>query len=344
MNPPEGHIPGIDVEHLTRWFGEHLDWLTGPLRFERISGGRSNLTFGVTDADGRRVVLRRPPLGKYPATAHDVLREARLLRAIATDVPVPEVLASCDDDSVTGAPFFVMSFLDGLVLRDPQSAAAGLGVTDRALVGPRMVDTLLTLHDVDPARLGLGKLTERRDYVTRQLHRWNENWHRIRTRELPDLSRTHEWLVAHVPPQRRTTIVHGDFRVDNCVLDPSVNVLGLLDWELTTVGDPMADLGQLLVYWSEPGDSFTALHDPPTRAPGFSARAELRERYLSASGADESDVDFFTSFNWWKIGCIVEDVYSRMRSGAMGETDRSAEEFGEQARELAAEALRHARG
>ncbi|MCW3841491.1 phosphotransferase family protein [Micromonospora yasonensis] len=324
------------------WLAEHLPGLRPPIEFTRLAGGRSNLTYLVTDAAGVRRVLRRPPLGSHAATAHDVLREARLLDGLAGEVPVPAVLAICADDSVTDAPFVVLEHLDGLVLRDPAGVEASLSVAQRRLVGPALIDAMVTLHRVDPARVGLGALTARRDHVTRQLRRWYGNWRRGGTRELPDLEAAHARLAELVPEQRRTAIVHGDYRLDNCVLDPSMAVQGILDWELTTVGDPLVDLGQFLVYWAEPADERTALHAPPTAAPGFSSRAELAERYCAATGEDPAALDYHLAFSWWKTACIVEDVYTRMRRGAMGVTDRSPESFAEQAAALAAQARRAA--
>ncbi|KQZ74900.1 phosphotransferase family protein [Nocardioides sp. Root151] len=329
-------ITGLDLDTVAPWLAGQID-LRLPLDVSRLAGGRSNLTYLLTDDTGRRTVLRRPPLGDLPATAHDVLREARLLEAVAGRVPVPAVLATCPDPAVTGAPFFVMEHLDGTVVRDPEGALS-LDPQVRAAVGPSLVDALVALHEVDPDRLGLGDLAKRRDYAERQLRRWHRNWESTRTRDLPDLERTHAWLVEHCPEQSRSSIVHGDFRVDNCILGADGAVLGLLDWELSTVGDPLADLGQLLVYWAEPDDDFTALNSPPTRVPGFASRDELRDRYLAASGADPAEVAYYVVFNWWKTACIVEDVHTRMLRGAMGASDRTPESFGVQAQGLAARA------
>ncbi|WP_434446917.1 phosphotransferase family protein [Lentzea sp. E54] len=309
-----------------------------PVSYTRLTGGRSNLTFLVTDAHGNRWVLRRPPLGDFPATAHDVLREARLLQAVASGVPVPAVLAVCDDLSVTGAPFIVLEYLDGLVLRDPDGARTALPEADRAAVGPALIDAMAGLHSIDPAGLGLGALAGRRDHLARQLRRWHENWRRTATRPLPDLERAHARLAGRVPEQTRTAIVHGDFRLDNCVLGRDGRVLGILDWELTTVGDPLTDLGQFLVYWAEPDDEHTALHAPPTSVPGFGTRDELCARYFDRLGVKPVPMDYHLAFNWWKTACIVENVHTRMAAGAMGSTDRTPESFAEQAAGLAARA------
>jgi aminoglycoside phosphotransferase (APT) family kinase protein len=333
--------PGLSPA-VAGWLTAHVPGFGTMARVTRLAGGRSNLTFSVTDDGGHRVVLRRPPLGEHPANAHDVLREAGLLQGLAGEVPVPRVLASCADPEVTGAPFVVLEFLDGLVLRDPAGVEAALPVAERAAVGPALVDALAALHRVDPARLGLGALTQRRDFLARQLRRWQQNWQRTATRPLPALERAHARLVELLPAQQRTGIVHGDYRLDNCMLGRdaggALTVQGILDWELTTVGDPLADLGQFLVYWAEPGDAATALHAPPTALPGFTGRDELADRYFTALGTDPVPVDYHLAFNWWKTACIVENVYGRMVSGAMGTTDRTPESFGAQAAGLAEQA------
>lgn len=339
MDTTDSPTPGLDLPSVTTWLRGHVEDLELPLEATRLAGGRSNLTYLLTDARDRRTVLRRPPLGDLPATAHDVLREARILEGLAGQVPVPAVLASCEDRSVTGAPFFVMQHLDGRIVRDPATAEA-VPTAARAAVGRGLVAALVTLHAADPERLGLGALAARRDYAARQLRRWHGNWEATRQRELPDLRRAHAWLVEHQPAQRRSSIVHGDFRVDNCMLASDGRVIGILDWELATVGDPLADLGQLLVYWAEPDDEFTALNDPPTRVAGYATRTELVDQYLNATGADAVDVAYYVVFNWWKTACIVEDVYSRMLRGAMGASDRTPESFGDQAAALAARAVR----
>lgn len=326
-------IPGIDPDRLAPWLAR-----CGlvEVSFTRIGTGRSNLTYLITAADGRTAVLRRPPLGDHPATAHDVVREGRIMAALAGRVPVPQVLALCEDTSVTGAPFVLLEHLTGQVVANPR-IAADVPEPTRAAMGPALVDALVRLHRVDPAVLDMPHLVNRRDFVSRQLKRWIGNWERVRTRESADLPRAHELLVARVPEQRRVGIVHGDFRLDNCVFDASGRVEGVLDWELATIGDPLADLGQLLVYWSEPDDVDTALFAPPTSVGGFSTRAQLVARYEAEFGP--APIDYYVAFNWWKVACILEDVYSRMARGAMGATDRTPESFGDQAARVARRAV-----
>lgn len=328
----------IDLEALAPWLEKEIG-TAGPFSITMLAGGRSNLTY-LIEGEDQRYVLRRPPSGDLPKGAHDVLREAGILSSLEGKVPVPKIYARCDDPRVIGVPFIIMEHLDGMILRTPEDVEVQASMEVRARAGLSLVDALVDLHCVPVQDTSLHGLAERRDYLERQLHRWNANWKHTRTRELPDLAAAHEWLVANAPAQPRAAIVHGDFRLDNCMLNPSGEVVGVLDWEITTVGDPMADLGQLLVYWAEPDDDFTALAAPPTIAPGFATRAELAQRYLQTTGEDPARLEYFTIFNWWKVACIVENVYSRMLGGVMGEVDRTPESFGEQARGLAAMAYR----
>lgn len=341
MEASSGGESGLRIDAIASWLEKELG-ITGPVESTLLAGGRSNLTYLLTTPE-LQMVLRRPPGGDLPKGAHDVVREANMLRSLSSHVPVPNVLGVCEDPSVTGAPFVLMEFLDGLILRNPADVRRLTDENIRGRAGLSLVDALVGLHAVDVRETTLAGLADRRDYLGRQLHRWDANWKHTRTREMPDLATTYDWLVANAPAQQGSSILHGDFRLDNCVFDAQGNVIGLLDWELATVGDPMADLGQLLVYWAEPGDDFTALADPPTVAPGFPTRAELAERYLTATGADPVRLDYFVIFNWWKVACILENVYSRMAGGVMGVVDRTPESFGEQARALAAMALKQVR-
>src|SRR5690625_3480282 len=342
MGATQNSVTALPRERISPWLGANLG-IGGPLEIDLIAGGRSNLTYRLRTPE-RVLVLRRPPSGDLPRGAHDVLREARLLSSLHPRVPVPRVLATCEDLSVIGAPFIVMEHLSGTILRSPADVEALAPAPMRAAAGASLVDALVRLHEVPVEGTSLRGLAARRDFLARQLHRWDANWKHTRTRDLPDLAAAHAWLQEHQVDQVRSAIVHGDYRLDNCMLDAGGQVIGGLDWELATVGDPMADLGQLLVYWADPGDDFTALADPPTVAKGFSTRADLAQRYLTARGEDERRLQYFLVFNWWKVACIVENVYSRMLGGVMGEVDRTPESFGEQARALAAMAWKQAQG
>jgi aminoglycoside phosphotransferase (APT) family kinase protein len=320
---------GIDAEALQAWFRENIPGVAAPLAYERIAGGRSNLTYSVTDSQGGRWALRRPPLGKRLASAHDMGREHRILSALqGTEVPVPPLAGLCEDESVNGAPFYVMDFVDGPILRSRAEAEEHFDESQRREIGERVVDTLIAIHDLNPDGVGLGELGRREDYVARQLRRWQRQWDGSRTRELPLVDEIHARLERRIPEQGPATIVHGDYRLDNMILTPGGEVAAVVDWELCTLGDPLADVGMLLVYWSEPGDVLMPLFDPATTAPGFPGRAELRDRYAERSGRDLSEIDFYVALGHWKLAIILEGVFSRYAAGQYGKPDEGFEEFG----------------
>jgi aminoglycoside phosphotransferase (APT) family kinase protein len=305
--------PGVDAATLTPWLVANVEDLHGPCRFELVAGGHSCLTFVVTDAVGRRVVLRRPPLGHVLATAHDVVREHRI------DVPVAPALAVCDDPAVNGAPFFVMDFVDGRVVHTADGVDAVLpDAAARATVTWSLVDALAALHRVDVDAVGLGDLSRRHGYLDRQLKRWATQWEASRTRELPLMERVHAWLVEHRPDDPPATIVHGDFRLGNLLLAPSGQVLAVLDWELCTLGDPMADVAYLLRSWVAPEEPAGRHLEPPTRAGGFPTRDEVVDRYRAVSGRAVDDLGYWMAFNAWRSAAIAEGVLRRYLDGAMG--------------------------
>jgi aminoglycoside phosphotransferase (APT) family kinase protein len=326
----------IDHAPLEAWFSRNVAGAEPPLSFERISGGRSNLTYAVTDAAGRRWALRRPPLGKRLASAHDMSREHRIISALQrTDVPVPPVVGLCEDDSVNGAPFYVMDFVEGAVLRSRSEAEEAFGEGERRAIGERVVDTLVAIHAVDPDQVGLGELGRKQDYVLRQLRRWHGQWEKSRTRELPLVDDLHDRLSARVPEQGAATIVHGDYRLDNLILSPEGGIAAVVDWELCTLGDPLADLGLLLVYWSEPDDEFTPLFEAATTAAGFPDRDAVRARYAKLSGRDLSELDFYVALGYWKLAVILEGVFARYAAGQYGRSEEGFEQFAEVVERLA---------
>ena len=318
---------GIDAGAIEAWFAANVPGAEPPLSFERISGGRSNLTYAVADAAGSRWALRRPPLGKRLGSAHDMSREHKVISALqATDVSVPPVIGFCEDESVNGAPFYVMDFVEGPILRVRDDAGT-FPEPERHEIGERVVDTLVAIHAVDVDEVGLGELGRKQDYVARQLHRWHGQWEKSKTRELAVVDEVHERLAARIPEQGAATIVHGDYRLDNMILSPAGEVSAVVDWELCTLGDPLADVGLLLVYWSEPGDELIPLFEPATMAPGFPTRDELKERYAQGSGRDLSEVDFFVALGFWKLAVILEGVFARYAAGQYGKTDEGHEQF-----------------
>jgi aminoglycoside phosphotransferase (APT) family kinase protein len=327
-------VEGVDAEAVTRWFGVHVPAAEPPLTFDLIAGGRSNLTYTVTDGQHRRWVLRRPPLGQVLATAHDMGREHGIISALAdTDVPVPATWGLSADDSVNGAPFYVMDFVDGTVVRSADDARR-LSPERRDRAGRSLVDVLARIHAVDVDAVGLGDLGRREGYIDRQLRRWHGQWEKSKTRELPVIDGVHAALESAVPEQGPATIVHGDYRLDNCMIDDEGAVAAVLDWELCTLGDPLADLGLLLVYWAEPDDEIT-IAEAPTAVGGFGSRDDVVSRYRAASGRPVDDVDYYMAFGYWKLACIVEGVYARYAGGAMGGDGEGADAFATQVEVLA---------
>ncbi len=319
---------GIDAPRVEAWFAESIPGAEPPLTYERISGGRSNLTYEVKDSGGGAWALRRPPLGKRLGSAHDMGREHRVIAALAeTDVPVPPVAGFCGDDEVNGAPFYVMDFVEGPILRSKAEAEQHFDDGQRRAIGERVVDTLVAIHAVDPDAVGLGDLGRKQDYVLRQLRRWHGQWEKSKTRELAVVDEVHSRLEARVPEQGPATIVHGDYRLDNMILTPGGEVAAVVDWELCTLGDPLADVGLLIVYWSQEGDELVPLFDPPTAAAGFPTREELKHRYAERSGRDLSQLDFYVALGYWKLAIILEGVYARYAAGQYGEAESGFEEF-----------------
>ncbi len=245
-----------------------------------------------------------------------------------TGMPVPRMLGVCDDPAVNGAPFFVMSHVEGVVLHEAGDVPDGLPDADaRRRAGESMVDALVTLHGVDPDAVGLDDLSRRSGYLDRQLRRWAAQWESSRTREHPGMDRLYDWLVEHRPEDRAGGVIHGDFRLGNVLLGPDGEVRGVLDWELCTLGDPMADVSYLVRSWVQPDDPPTPRADPPTVVGGFPTREELVERYAERSGRDLGSLDYWTAFNAWRSAAIAEGVYRRYVDGIMGDRPDDLDQF-----------------
>ena len=333
-------VRGIDVERVSAWLAEHVDSATPPFACSLIVGGHSNLTYLVVDATGRRMVLRRPPLGHVLATAHDMAREHRIISAVGrTNVPVAPALGLCTDDAVNGAPFYVMGFVDGVVLDDPAKATPLDGSTRRAL-GFALVDVLADLHAVDVDAVGLGDLAKREGYVERQVKRWSTQWDGSKTRELPAIEEVARRLRAAIPTQAGVAIAHGDYRFGNCLCEPATGrIAAVLDWELCTLGDPLADLGYLGVYWSDP-ERGSGRQNDPTTAGGFPTYRELVDRYAARTGRDVGNIDYYVAFSCFRLAVISEGVYARYLHGVMGEaTPEQLALFADGTEQLATRAL-----
>lgn len=315
---------GIDSPKVTKWLEENVSGATGPFKFEFIAGGHSNLTFSVRDTKQNHYVLRRPPLSHGLASAHDMGREHRMISALQNSgVPVPRTRGLCNDLEINGAPFYVMDFVDGHIVRDIPIAESVLTQQTRTLASESLVDTLAKIHAVDVNKVGLQDFSRHEGYIARQLKRWYGQWNAQKTRELSVVDRVHDELTKRIPEQGPATIVHGDYRLDNCIVSSQGEIQAVLDWEICTLGDPLADLGLLTVYWTGPDDQASPWMSQYTTVKGFLNRNDLIARYAKATGRDVTNIEFYRAFAYWKLACIVEGVYARYLGGALGEKQAS---------------------
>jgi aminoglycoside phosphotransferase (APT) family kinase protein len=329
--------PADDIRSLSERAAPHLavgEYLAGRLgdeawracEVELIAGGRSNLTFIVSSAAGE-VVLRRPPLSNRLPTAHDMGREHRVMTALGqTPVPVPKTLAMCPDEEVIGAPFYVMDRVAGHIVRDELPPGYAESDQERHAISTGLIDVLADLHTVDPAAVGLETYGRPVGYLERQIRRWTMQWEASRLDEdpnAPELDRLAARLGEQMPASPSGPIVHGDYRLDNVLLDPVTpgKVAAVLDWELSTLGDPLADLGLFYIYWQDASDTATqgaaGLLPSVTRLPGFPPRRELLERYATRTGSDLSLLPWYVGFAGFKLAVVLAGVAARGRAGAM---------------------------
>ncbi|WIG57469.1 MAG: acyl-CoA dehydrogenase, putative phosphotransferase [Ktedonobacterales bacterium] len=317
------HPPLVDPESLGRYLAGQLPGpdASTPLTVERIRGGHSNETFYITSG-ANEWVLRRPPRGPLLPTAHDVAREYRVLQGLTqTAVPVPRPLLLCEDISVIGAPFYLMQRIHGYVIRTELPPAFAADESARHSIGIELVDRLADLHAVEYATVGLGDLGKPTGYLERQLRRWTGQLDASRNRPLPDLDAVTTWLHDNLPESGSTTIVHGDYRLDNAMYAPEspARIVGIFDWEMATLGDPLADLGYLLSFWSEATDPPSPLLDAAwrlTAQPGFPTRAELVSHYAAHTGRQMTHVPFYVALAIWKLAILLEGSYARHLAGA----------------------------
>lgn len=351
MAPPSGEshdsdpvARSIDIPAVTEWLEAEVASAKAPFSFELITGGHSNLTFKVTGADSERFVLRRPPLGAVLATAHDMGREHKIISAVGnTTVPVPDCLGLCNDEEVNGSPFYIMNFVDGSVLHDADIADAELPNHElRNKLSSSVVSGLGALHLADPDKIGLGDLARKEDYLGRQLKRWKRQWEDSKTRELPTMDEAYDALMSEKPEQRYTGVVHGDYRLGNMLVDTaSGQMKAVLDWELCTLGDVLADVGYLLNNWVQPGeDSLRGATDFPTMHGGFTTREELIEAYSKHTGFEVTNANYYRAFQNWRLGAIVEGVLARYLKGVMVDDSVDTDLYREQVDNLANESLR----
>ncbi|MFE3026526.1 phosphotransferase family protein [Nocardia tengchongensis] len=285
-----------------------------------ISGGKSNLTFLLHSAAGE-LVLRRPPEGELLPSAHDMRRETRVQHALAdSDVPVARVVLAVESPDLIGVPFYVMSKVHGHIIRGTIPAGYADADADRVRMTDALVDTLAQLHRVDPAAVGLSDFGRPEGFLTRQLHRWQAQSAATRTREVPVLDELARSLTKALPTSPPATLVHGDYRLDNCMMDSSDpgSIAAVLDWEMSTLGDPLTDLGLLAFYWTEPGDPPVPLVPDITAQQGFPPRAYLLERYAARTGHDLTNFPFYEAFARFKFAVILQGIAARSAAGAMG--------------------------
>jgi aminoglycoside phosphotransferase (APT) family kinase protein len=318
-------VEGLDTDALATWLEtERPGLLSGPLEATLITGGKSNLTYAVTDGS-TQVIVRRPPLGHVLATAHDMSREHRVITALGpTDVPVPKTFALCEDDAVIGAPFYVMELVSGT----PYSRATQLEAlgTDRTrAITERMIDTLVALHAVDPADVGLGDFGRPDGYLERQVRRWKKQLDASRSRDIDGMDDLIARLEENIPAGGDATIVHGDFRLDNLLVDDDADTVNaVLDWEMSTLGDPLTDVAVLLAYQQlsvalqdprQASGVVTSMVTDAPLAPGYLSGDAVLERYHAKAGRDVSDLDFHLSLAFFKLAVILEGIHYRHAHG-----------------------------
>ena len=309
-------MEGIEEEKVTAWLVERIDGLQPPLQFSLIAGGHSNLTYRFVDQAGAAYVLRRPPLGNVLESAHDMGREHRIIAALQdSEVPVAPALGLCSDPAVNGAPFYVMGYVEGTVLHDSE-VAQSVAAPDRQRLGLQVVEVLARLHGIDPDQVGLGDLGRKEAYLARQLKRWNRQWEASKTHEIPEMEETSRILADTMPEQVGAAIVHGDYRLGNMIVGDGA-ILAVLDWELCTLGDPLADVGYVLNSWVQPGEGVAEI-TPPTAIGGFPSRESLCELYERRTGRSLSAINYYRAFSHWRLAAIGQGVYKRYLVGAMG--------------------------
>ena len=313
-------VEGIHESNVTAWLADHVPVLVPPVRYSLIAGGNSNLTYRCEDADGNVYVLRRPPLGQVLQSAHDMSREHRIIDALKdSEVPVAKNYGVCQDPTVNEADFYVMAYVDGLVLND-EADAVSLPEGERSSASKHLIDILCRLHAIDPADVGLGDLGRKDAYLERQIKRWTSNWEAVKTDEIPEMEESCRLLKEQLPQQIGAAIVHGDFRLGNMIVADG-KIKAVLDWELCTLGDPLADVGYLLNNWVSPDDVLGPGegYHTPTRAGSFMSREQIAEYYAANTGRDLSQINYYRAFSHWRLASIAQGVYKRYLVGAMGE-------------------------
>jgi aminoglycoside phosphotransferase (APT) family kinase protein len=330
MHSSENHHEGLDPGRLLAWLRQNLDVDVERLSVDLISGGRSNLTFGIT-AGERRLVVRRPPIGHFLPTAHDMSREYRVYRALhGSDVPVPEALALCQDEGVIGAPFYVMERLDGIVPHEPSDISAA-DAEANARTGAHYVDVLAAIHRVNVEMVGLADFGKPSGYLERQVSRWVDQWERSKQSAEPAIDELAGHLRDTMPEQLSTTLVHGDYRLGNVMLDlrGSGRIIAVFDWEMATLGDPLSDLGYALLWWGTADRVMVHPSQGVPDCPGFPTSEELTARYAAATGADTSRIQWYVALAAFKLAVIHEGQRATRRRAGESVDDSTGQPLAE---------------
>ncbi len=319
MSNTSSNPEGYDVVAVDAWVAEKIPALVPPFKWTRLEGGHSNLTYQIDDARGTGAVIRRPPQGQLLPGAHDMSREWALISALGqTAVPVPDAMAFCQDIEVTGARFYVMGLIDGKPLYNADDTLSQVPEDRRSILAHSFIDVLSDLHALDPDEIGLGELGKKDSYVRRQLKTWYRSWTSSIAGAGFDDPRAHElqkYFLNHLPEQEKARVVHGDYGLHNCLVGADSLLAAVVDWEISTLGDPLADLAYALNQWPDPSDDFPMDPEAATAVPGFPTRTSLAARYAENTGRDLSNLDYYVGFNRWKAACILHGVYARYMEG-----------------------------
>ena len=315
----EASPEGYQINAVEDWVRLNVPELTPPFSWIRLEGGHSNLTYQIDDQNGRSAVIRRPPQGELLPKAHDMSREWALIKALSTtNVPVPKPYGFCEDPDVTGAWFYIMGLIDGKPLYNSEDTQALVPQSRRETLAHSFFDALADLHQVDPDAVGLGELGKRDSYVGRQIKTWYRSWTSSVSGANFDDERAHSlqaYFLEHLPDQGPIRVVHGDYGLHNCLFGADCTVAAIVDWEISTLGDPLADLAYALNPWPDPSDERPIAPESATSLEGFPPRTVLANRYAERTGRDLSNLSYYVAFNRWKSACIVHGVYARYMEG-----------------------------
>ena len=315
----ERQAEGYNILAVESWIKETIKGLTPPFKWTRLLGGHSNLTYRLDDVNGKIAVIRRPPQGELLPKAHDMSREWAVISGLGpTAVPVPQALGFCENPDVTGAWFYVMGFVNGRALFTSSDTLEWVPEKSRIKLAYSFIDVLADLHSLDPDDIGLGTLGKKENYVGRQLKTWYRSWTTSMEAAQYDDPRAHElqrYFLDHMPPQGKARVVHGDYGLHNCLVGPESTVAAVIDWEISTLGDPLADLAYALNQWPQPGDQYPINEMASTAVPGFPPRSELAKRYADRTGRNLDKLNYYVGFNRWKTAAIIHGVYARYMEG-----------------------------